>query len=621
MVRQSPSMYKARAGFLAVGSLVSVDEWVLDRDRSHCSVCVQQFYAFKRRHHCRTVVCSRCSKHRKLRLVELNVDLTERICAVCVTEATHATRDVSLAEPPMRLATLLDCMPLESPPEQSPVAEDNALLATWRLEVARQADTIHPDKDDTLKLLVHLVATSLRCPLVFLGLLHPDGIHVQASLGLDPTAPCIASLCAPVLHHNATLVVGDAVHHPLLAEKGVRYFAGTPIVVEGVALGAVVAMDVEARSSTSLSQRNTLESVARIAGEVLEQRSKELTSEGTDLLLDDDGDFNAQENGDEDEDAAPGTPMVRNEFQKAILVSPRRSTASNQTIELPSTAEPKAHDEAIESMMQLFRILHGCSWEPTTIVVGDKRVLFHTFHERYQHGYIKATRTLTTSGRFSWTSMLPLQQMHVYSNCLATYGGRQEITEHTHVHDVQFQPDCSWTRAKQYPVLTHWRHYPNGAVVYLGMQLREEGVPELCFGWMISSEEVSGDGQSHVVVSVIAPQHREVHEAAMMAGWLDRLEEVNHLADGPRDKRSQSCGASHDVVLSRVNRAHTYDSRPQTEAFFWTLLEQTMSTQRLLSEQQSDLMRTIETNGIRLHDLSEAVDRVESRIDRPWRKI
>ncbi|KDO22667.1 hypothetical protein SPRG_10982 [Saprolegnia parasitica CBS 223.65] len=615
MRRRGSCMYYADAGLLAVGNLITIDDWILDRDRSHCSVCVQQFHAFKRRHHCRTcgeVICSRCSKHRKLRLVELNVDLTARICAICVTAATLAARDVSAA--PLR-PTLLETP--SSPVFAVPVLPwDDANLATWRLEVARQADTLQPDQDDTLKLLVHLVATSLRCPIVFLGLLDPSGLHIQASLGLDPSTDSLVQFCAPVWRHNATLVLSET-DDAMLRDQGLRYFAGTPIVVEGLVLGALVAMDMEPHGSTNLSQRNTLESVARIAAEVLEQRAKEANHHDatTDLSLDVPEKSECEEDAGDGEGTAPCTPM--NEFQKALYASSPRVTRcsdSNQTIELPSSAQQMpAYEDAVESMLQLYRILHGCSWEPTSVVVADRRVQFHTFHERYQHGYIKATRELTSMpGSMSWATLVQLPQMHIYSNCLAQYVSHQPIDGHTTLHNVVFQPGISWTRAKQYPLLTHARDYPNGAAVYLGMQLRDDLVPEFCFGWMLGPSDDDGRAK----VSVIVPQHREIHEANMIATWLDQLQDLAHA---PREQRARSVdmSSSHEVVASRPARANTTESRPATEAFFWTLLEQTISTQRMLSERQSDLMHTMETNGSRLHQLTQAVERVEWRLDQP----
>lgn len=108
-------MYFLEGGLLMVGNLLQTDAWVNDQLRTHCSVCVQQFLPFRRRHHCRTcgeVVCGGCSSQRAIRLTDMNVECETRVCTFCIIRATDTSikaNEAALTETslePQRLSTV-----------------------------------------------------------------------------------------------------------------------------------------------------------------------------------------------------------------------------------------------------------------------------------------------------------------------------------------------------------------------------------------------------------------------------------------------------------------------------------------------------------------------------------
>ncbi|OQR80641.1 hypothetical protein THRCLA_11962 [Thraustotheca clavata] len=574
-----PSIYSVASGVLAVENLLSPYEWVQDKLRTHCSVCIQQFYTFKRRHHCRTcgeVVCSSCSKHRQLRLIDENIDMTARICILCVTRASKATHTIAID----RLTLLGDLKtPSDFYPMQTNPLDDSSVFDTMRLDEARCADTQHPNKDDTLRLLVHLVARSLECSMVFLGFVCSKGmLHVQEMAGLDVDLSTLVDMCVPVLKRQTTIIIRNTLKDANVTAKmlnaNVHYYAGTPIVLHGQIMGALVAMDGIKHVSTSIIQRNTLESIARIAAEILEQRGL---------------------------DPRKACPTCHSKVDPPFSQHVKSSRPS-------SNQADTGYQDAIESVLQLYRILHGCSWEHAKIALPlrqNPQLEYFTFHERYQHGYIKAVTQILVPPMVPLQNLLDIHQP-IYSNCLLSLGERISIDYNTNLDQVVFQPGCSWARAKQYPLLSHWRDFEGGASIFLGMQLRDDFIPEFCFGWMISPTFE----YNQAIVSVIVPQHKEIEEAVMIGDWLMRL--IKMLQPN-RHQRARSFSV-HDKTHVRTTRSNTLDSRPQTEAFFWSVLEKTISTQRLLSERQEDMMQTLESNGLRIAGLSQAIERVENKL-------
>lgn len=155
-----------------------------------------------------------------------------------------------------------------------PVATDNE---TVRLEIARNSTIRKTESDPTMSLLVSIVARTLECPVAFIGILDDDCLWFKASVGWDRThisrEDCVCAL------QQRTMIVADTNHDKhfhantlTLGNAAMRYYAGAPIRVLGQCIGAVSAIDSKPHWDTSASMKSTLEAVASIVSEVLEQR-------------------------------------------------------------------------------------------------------------------------------------------------------------------------------------------------------------------------------------------------------------------------------------------------------------------------------------------------------------
>jgi signal transduction histidine kinase len=154
------------------------------------------------------------------------------------------------ADEPARLAALHDAQVLDTPPEED--FDDIALLAS---EIC-------------------------QTPMGMVSLVDRDRQWVKAKIGVDfAEVPRELSFCAHTITGAEVLEVSDArddvrfADNPYVAaEQGLRFYAGAPVVLDGVhAVGTVCVFDWEPRTLTA-SQRRALRSLARHASVQLESR-------------------------------------------------------------------------------------------------------------------------------------------------------------------------------------------------------------------------------------------------------------------------------------------------------------------------------------------------------------
>lgn len=101
----------------------------------------------------------------------------------------------------------------------------------------------------------YLAARATGCPMALVTLLTPDGQWNIGRFGLDdPSLPLSSSICQRVLPARRLQQVHDTVCDARLATleliaalKGVRFYAGQPIVFRGEVVGMVCVLDVHAR--------------------------------------------------------------------------------------------------------------------------------------------------------------------------------------------------------------------------------------------------------------------------------------------------------------------------------------------------------------------------------------
>lgn len=149
-----------------------------------------------------------------------------------------------------------------------------------RLKIARHSNICSRENDPTMNLLTSIISRTLECPVAFIGILDETRLWFKASVGW--TRPCLPRndcVAAHTLAQAKTLIVNDTLHdkhfhasdlrvdgHPM------RFYAGAPIWVSGQCIGAVCAIDIVPHETTSMAMMSTLESVAKIVSEVLEER-------------------------------------------------------------------------------------------------------------------------------------------------------------------------------------------------------------------------------------------------------------------------------------------------------------------------------------------------------------
>lgn len=268
---------------------------------------------------CGEVVCGGCSSQRKIRLTDVNVECATRVCTFCMIRATDAS--IKANETAMRDTLAMDMRRMSIFPVPSaggPRGEGGAsgahaggrgmrqkqhsmwsmdsdltngsVVQLWpqpipddesaRLNIVRNSVIQRSENDPTMNLLVSIIARTLECPVAFIGILDDSLLWFKASVGWDKThIPRDDCVCSQTLVQGKTMIVPDTnadkhfhANNLNIGAKPMRYYAGSPIRVMGQCIGAVCALDSIPHRETSASMKSTLEAIANIVSEVLEQR-------------------------------------------------------------------------------------------------------------------------------------------------------------------------------------------------------------------------------------------------------------------------------------------------------------------------------------------------------------
>ncbi|MET0334998.1 MAG: ATP-binding protein, partial [Rhizobacter sp.] len=162
------------------------------------------------------------------------------------------------------------------PPALLPADESHRLA---RLHAAGILDTPPEESFDAL---VQCAAELCGCPMAAISLLDAQREWFKAVHGWDDLPvreiPRAISFCNHVLAQNGYFEVADTAHDLRFAHNPfvtgmphVRAYAGMPLVVDGVTLGALCVIDTRPRRLSD-SQRQGLEQLARVANSLLGQR-------------------------------------------------------------------------------------------------------------------------------------------------------------------------------------------------------------------------------------------------------------------------------------------------------------------------------------------------------------
>ncbi|KAG3205142.1 hypothetical protein PC128_g1590 [Phytophthora cactorum] len=705
-------MYYLEGGLLMVSNLLQTDSWVNDELRTHCSACFVQFLPFRRRHHCRTcgeVVCGGCSSQRAIRLTDMNVECETRVCTFCIIRAADASikaneaamREtnqehrrlsavsvLSLASPAVRRRKQMTLLSADSEltlgsvvqlwPQPVPANE------TARLEVARHSTIRSAEVDPTMNLLVSIVARTLECPAAYIGIMDDSLLWVKASVGLDdrvthiPRDDCV---CAHTLLQGKTMIVSDTCTDKHFHAGGhavgsnpMRYYAGTPVRVRGHEIGVVCAIDTEPHSRTTDAMKSTLEAVAKIVSEVLEQR---VAAEGTMDSPVNGAILQQRHQTDTEELDLHASLLGLN-----LLPSSQRTYCSSEDhgydAPRPSSYLPHEYSDKITMTMDYFQQLQRSAWAEHTIEP-----------EMSNNGAIKAfdlfslekqlTRSVTKmTGDCSSvvTQLLNYEDALLYQQLFSHVSSRHELSGQTWVDSVTLHPSFGATKDESLQVVTHRREYPDGSNVIVAIRAskdEETSESDLLFGWFVAPSGRE-DEMSSVNVSCIAAQSYEnqSHDLNLSLDLLRRLNQklavtrffhlpsempppikpstlrvqlrsdnqkthegadsIGSSEDGQDEKQNRNergettanpsnirgdqaddpLPESNRVALVALHESEQGSQLNQNEQLLLELLDKTISTQEILAERQHEMADLITTHGNQLERISSALSRVES---------
>jgi signal transduction histidine kinase len=149
-----------------------------------------------------------------------------------------------------------------------------------RRRAVRDLDLLEKRPEPDLDAMVELTSSICGTPIALISVLDGDQHTTKAGVGVDIDRPVRGQpLCAHTVNGHGLLVVPDArddprfADHPdVLAEPGVRFYAGAPLLTaEGFALGTLCVADAVPRR-LSLGQLRALRALARQVTTLLELR-------------------------------------------------------------------------------------------------------------------------------------------------------------------------------------------------------------------------------------------------------------------------------------------------------------------------------------------------------------
>jgi signal transduction histidine kinase/ActR/RegA family two-component response regulator len=151
-----------------------------------------------------------------------------------------------------------------------------------RLATLRALDVLDTPADRVLDELAHVASRVCGTPIALVSLVDEARQWFKARVGLAATETCRdVAFCAHAIHGRGLFEIADAHLDPRFADNPlvagpphVRFYAGVPLVVDGVALGTLCVIDVVPRALTP-DQRDALRALARSVASHLQMRRTE----------------------------------------------------------------------------------------------------------------------------------------------------------------------------------------------------------------------------------------------------------------------------------------------------------------------------------------------------------
>lgn len=168
----------------------------------------------------------------------------------------------------------------EMPPASLPMDEARRLTTLLALGV------LDTPAEESFDVLVEAAARLTGCPTAAIGLVDAQREWFKALLGWEPEPPTQVprehGFSSHVLLGDKLFEVADAAKDPRFRDNPlvqgaplIRFYAGEPLVIDGVKVGALFVADTRARTLT-VEQRQSLRGLARAAAELLRGRGRRL---------------------------------------------------------------------------------------------------------------------------------------------------------------------------------------------------------------------------------------------------------------------------------------------------------------------------------------------------------
>ncbi|EQC41779.1 hypothetical protein SDRG_00642 [Saprolegnia diclina VS20] len=273
--------------------LKHMNEWVADKDRPQCVICIRRFNTFVRKHHCRAcgeVVCSQCSLHRHVRdvlprpslsrqrssSIKNATILTVRICMDCIGEVQFYRNS---AAPPTLLPLSQSHQSTNSYSFGNMEAEETRLLALSSFAIL---DT-HVEAE--YNAVCQAAAKTFACSVAAIGFVDAMRQWYKASMGIaHAQLPRELALCSHLIEHRITkpLVVRDLTldkrfaANPLVTGPAhIRFYVSVPIVtMDGHVIGTIMVLDTSPRDAVDARAVDMLVHLSSIVMEMLEENRR-----------------------------------------------------------------------------------------------------------------------------------------------------------------------------------------------------------------------------------------------------------------------------------------------------------------------------------------------------------